>query len=484
VTRPGSYIQYEYNARDWITAVRNRTTGGAVRYDASYYYDDGGIWDNTGNPRRRIESFGGPNYTTTLRYDGVYRQIEETKRNSGGVVQYSLLYGYDEVGNRTTRTLGGVTTTYTYDDNDKLTRAVRGAQFTNFYYDANGNMTSHTGPLYGTKTMVYNDENRLTSVTYSGVTDTYNYNWQGLRTSAFLGGSSKLYLYDGQRVYQERLGPNVTATYMTEGGSYFGSLLHLQRATGESRFPMYDLTGSARGLVDANGAVTDTYEMDTFGKPVSTTGSTPNPYRFGGAWGYMTDPSGFLQLGARYYWPEVGRFVQGDPLRLPGNRYAYVWNNPVLWIDPPGWWGTGIGVSGSAEGGGWDLGAGATGATGTGVFWGGPQGVNVGAWADAGGYAGTTTEGLAYPKTGAPHAAAGAYAGIGGMVWFTNAKSVQDLAGPFHNINVNVGVGPFKCSVQFAWSGGVRMVSVGPPFLGLGGGVSVSTYDTCAVVVP
>jgi len=25
VTRPGSYIEYAYNARDWITAVRNRT---------------------------------------------------------------------------------------------------------------------------------------------------------------------------------------------------------------------------------------------------------------------------------------------------------------------------------------------------------------------------------------------------------------------------------------------------------------------------
>jgi len=54
--------------------------------------------------------------------------------------------------------------------------------------------------------------------------------------------------------------------------------------------------------------------MDTFGKPVSSTGSTPNPYRFGAAWGYITDPSGFLQLGARYYWPEVGRFISQDPI--------------------------------------------------------------------------------------------------------------------------------------------------------------------------
>jgi hypothetical protein len=41
--------------------------------------------------------------------------------------------------------------------------------------------------------------------------------------------------------------------------------------------------------------------MDTFGKQLATAGSTPNLCRFGGAWVYITDPSGFLQLGARHY---------------------------------------------------------------------------------------------------------------------------------------------------------------------------------------
>ena len=66
--------------------------------------------------------------------------------------------------------------------------------------------------------------------------------------------------------------------------------------------------------MDASGVVTDTYDMDTFGTARGSTGSTPNPYRYGAAWGYITDPSGLLQLGARYYWPEVGRFVGQDPI--------------------------------------------------------------------------------------------------------------------------------------------------------------------------
>ena len=100
--------------------------------------------------------------------------------------------------------------------------------------------------------------------------------------------------------------------------------------------PLYDEIGSARGLVDANGAVTDTYDMDTFGTARSSTGSTPNPYRYGAAWGYMTDPSGFLQLGARYYWPEVGRFVSQDPIGAEANAYGYGANNPATYVDPSG----------------------------------------------------------------------------------------------------------------------------------------------------
>jgi len=171
------------------------------------------------------------------------------------------------------------------------------------------------------------------------VTDSYTYNWQGLRTRAYLNGTYYRYLYNGERVLQELTDAGaVTATYTTENDSYYGTLLHLKRATGESRFPLYDEIGSARGLVDAGGTVTDTYDMDTFGKPITTTGSTPNPYRFGGAWGYITDPSGFLQLGARYYWPEVGRFVSQDPMQDDANWYVYAKDNPVGGIDPEGLW--------------------------------------------------------------------------------------------------------------------------------------------------
>jgi RHS repeat-associated protein len=338
VTRPGSYIGYAYNARDWLTEVRNCTTGGTTRYGAIYYYQDGALWDHTGNPLKRTENLAGSTYNTTLRYDHVYRQTEETKRDSSSNVIYSLTYGYDAVGNRTTRTLGGVTITYVYDDNDKTTSASGGGQSATFGYDNNGNMTSVSGTLYGSKTLVYNDDNRLTSMTYGGVTDLYYYKHTGERYRARLSGTYYRYLYEGERVLEElNDSGTMQARYTTEDGSYYGQWLHLYRTSGTlSRFPMYDNIGSARGLLDASGTATDWYELDTFGRQVSSSGTTPNPYRFGAAWGYITDPSGFLQLGQRFYWPEVGRFVERDPVRWAHNRYWYARANPGRETDASG----------------------------------------------------------------------------------------------------------------------------------------------------
>jgi RHS repeat-associated protein len=114
---------------------------------------------------------------------------------------------------------------------------------------------------------------------------------------------------------------------------------------GTQPYPMADIVGTSRRLLSETATVTDTYSLDAFGRQMSASGSTVNPYRFGAAWGYTTDTpgSGLLQLGARFYWPEVGRFIQQDPAGDGMNWYAYAGNNPVAWVDPTGYGGVWIG---------------------------------------------------------------------------------------------------------------------------------------------
>jgi len=52
----------------------------------------------------------------------------------------------------------------------------------------------------------------------------------------------------------------------------------------------------------------------------------------------MAEPNGFYYMRARYYDPEVGRFVSEDPIGFDGglNLYAYVGGNPISAVDPTG----------------------------------------------------------------------------------------------------------------------------------------------------
>ncbi len=45
---------------------------------------------------------------------------------------------------------------------------------------------------------------------------------------------------------------------------------------------------------------------------------------------------GLMKLGARFYWPELGRFIQQDPIGDGMNWYGYVGGNPVVYVDPTG----------------------------------------------------------------------------------------------------------------------------------------------------
>jgi RHS repeat-associated protein len=100
-----------------------------------------------------------------------------------------------------------------------------------------------------------------------------------------------------------------------------------------------DRLGSVRQMVDPSAAVTLARSYDPFGNVLEQVGAGQSSF---GYTGEQTDPTGLVFLRARYYNPAVGRFLTADsvvpdPLSSGGwNRYAYVGNNPINYVDPSG----------------------------------------------------------------------------------------------------------------------------------------------------
>jgi len=102
----------------------------------------------------------------------------------------------------------------------------------------------------------------------------------------------------------------------------------------------FDALGSTRLLTDAMGTVTDTYAYDAWGNVMMHTGTTTQPYQFVGELGYHThwqdENLTLLQLGVRFYDPEIGRFGQRDALANDTNWYGYADGVPTVLTDPSG----------------------------------------------------------------------------------------------------------------------------------------------------
>jgi RHS repeat-associated protein len=103
-----------------------------------------------------------------------------------------------------------------------------------------------------------------------------------------------------------------------------------------------DNLGSSNVLTDRSGYRVQLYEYSTFGQTTYTdnTSAFSISNRYTGQ--IIDDETGLYYYGARYYDPQLGRFIQADTM-VPGainpqnlNRYSYVNNNPLNLADLTG----------------------------------------------------------------------------------------------------------------------------------------------------
>ncbi|MEF8704045.1 MAG: RHS repeat-associated core domain-containing protein [Candidatus Accumulibacter sp. UW26] len=245
--------------------------------------------------------------------------------------------------------------------------------------DGNGNITTATAQLpllptfaASTRTMSYNAANRLATVDGVAVShdpagritglagNSYAYDGRDLMT-AISGATSASFSYNGAGHRVARTLAGVTTRYVIDPNAelpnvvtetdasgvdqrsyiYGYGLLEQITAANVPSWYHFDPTGHTLALTNAAGTVSDRYAYTPYGDTTAS-GTTVNPFRFVGKYGVMDDGNGMQYMRARYYRPDVARFMSLDA--LPGNvkepqglnRYAYVRGNPVLKVDPLG----------------------------------------------------------------------------------------------------------------------------------------------------
>jgi RHS repeat-associated protein len=212
-------------------------------------------------------------------------------------------------------------TTTAYNANNQLTQWGTA----NLFYDANGNM-----PSDGTNSLVWNARNQLASMNLGA--NSFQYDPFGRRVGKTIGSITTNYLYDGANIVQELQGATPTANLLTGGvDEYF-----TRTDSAGARNFLPDALGSALGLADSTGTIQMQYTYEPFGNTTAAGAASGNPFQYTGR---ENDGTGLYYYRARYYNPQLQRFISEDPVGFGGgdtNLYAYVWESPTSFFDPVG----------------------------------------------------------------------------------------------------------------------------------------------------
>ena len=148
----------------------------------------------------------------------------------------------------------------------------------------------------------------------------------------------------------DRENKNLLVRYSEDGTLekyVYGNGLIASSETRESQSPkyrtyLYDLRGSVTFTLDSSANITSEYRYSTYGNRNVIKGSTTSELGYCARDGVLTEVTGLLYMRARYYYPNLMRFINQDIVTgdisnsNSLNRYTYVEGNPATMIDPFG----------------------------------------------------------------------------------------------------------------------------------------------------
>jgi RHS repeat-associated protein len=300
ISAPLAKYQWDALSRPTLITHGDGTTDSYSQYDAA------------DNPLTLAQSFtGGAGVTSSYSWFKNHQRQSTTVSNS--TFQYNPASG---------------TTGYTPANVDNGYAAVNSVNLT---YDGDHNLTYD-----GFNTLAYDVENRLIQAqnAISG-TSQYLYDPLGRRKQKVVAGVSTQFVLAGDEEVADYSGTGAgTPQILTVRGVGGSPVASVTVSSGAVAFYHHEVLGSTVALTQAGtSGAAEAFTYSEFGAPSGGSGAA---YLFAG---YRYDAeTGLYYVRARYYSPQLGRFLQPDPIGISGGRnlYAYVNNDPVNLTDPNG----------------------------------------------------------------------------------------------------------------------------------------------------
>lgn len=279
---------------------------------------------------------------TITGYDLAGNLLTRTIQDQSGTLYES--YAYDEL-NQLIEETGAASHKYRFDSlynrikEDESENAVNDLnqilerEDRSYRYDADGNLIEIQKPDK-TLRFGYDAAGRMTSFTDGSTTAHYRYDETNRRIAKIINNSEiTRYIYNGQcELGSFDNGGEIRILSGLGLGAEIGEAIAIEK--GEVILtPIHDHNGNLMSLIDAKTGVSIYHaRYSAFGMEEKAEGEKVS-------WGFSSkrkdSESGLIFFGRRYYDPESGRFVTKDPLgdRDGPNLYAYVSNNPLMFVD-------------------------------------------------------------------------------------------------------------------------------------------------------
>ena len=364
ISLPASMVDYSYESDSATGKTSNRVSSYGIwaHYPESgmysYQYSLGYTYDANGNI---TEIKKGNSSYLLYEYDSLGQL---TRESSYSTLNYDR-YAYDKSGNRVSKNTYYWSGTLKSGETYGYTNSTWGDLLTNYdgtaiTYDSSGNPQNWKDVSH----LQWSGDRLMRANFYlmDSTVDFY-YNSDGIRIRKDdwreeISHIDHLYTLDGSRIISEQCLAKNGSNEVTDSYTLYyiydtaGSVIGFEY-NGTKYWYDKNLQGDITAIRNASGTLVAQYAYDAWGKHIRITDGSGNdvsnnethianinPFRYRGY--YFDVETGWYYLNARYYDPNVGRFISPDAILganggLQGyNLFAYCNNNPVMYIDPNG----------------------------------------------------------------------------------------------------------------------------------------------------